>query len=400
MIEVQPLIRGALQVWIFNPRAGYAYKVDETHNLVVDAAKPLIADLLRGDVSASALRAMAFGRDNTAAAGGQTGLVDPFALVEIPPAGTDITGSFPKLRNIRSSNTVTIGVSCGPAADQFAVTTGLNTAGNPSTNQIKEYALVGGVVEIPAPSSAPACVGSTTGGSLTAGNYDVSFAWISANGETIESAAQTNVNVASGTTGKITVTIPIMPSGFTPRGGGKNDFAVYANTAGNPRRYIGGGAASASATTAYVMTTIPAVGTLTSIGASSDNPLVVTTASAHNLDAANLAEQGAAIYLSGNARVTTGLYHVHVLSSTTFRVLDDGLITNSGVSVKQRKPRLGNSTTAGGSWERRPWTTVASPTSLRPGVHTLGRILNRATFTAVTPSSTEYVYVEATLNFN
>lgn len=391
MIEVFPSIRGEVSVWIFHPQRGYAYHVVHEKNLIVDSAKPLVADLLRGDPSASALRAMAFGRDNTAAAGGQTKLVDEFCRVEIPPVGTDVTGSFPKLRNIRSSNVVTIGVSCGA---------GLNTAGNPSTNQFKEYGLCGGVIELTAPSSAPTCTPSTSGGSLATGNYDVSYAWISASGETVESPAQTNVNIASGSSGKITVTIPALPSGFLLRGGGKFDFAVYANTAGNARRYIGGGTASTSTTTAFDVTAIPAAGTLTSIGASSDNPLVVTTASTHNLDAANKDEGGAAIYLSGNARVPDGLYHIQVLSSTTFRVLDDGTVTNGGVTVKQRKPRLGTSTTNGGNWERRPWTTTTNPTALRPGTANLGRLLNRATFTAVTPGSGEYVYVEATLTFN
>lgn len=391
MIEVTPFLRGRLSAWVFDPVQGYARKVLEQDNLILDTAKPLMADLTREDPSASPLRAMAFGRDNTAASAGQTGLLDEFCRVALPPAGTDITGSFPKLRNIRSGNIVTIGVSCGP---------NLNTVGNPGTNIIKEYCLFGGVVEIPAPSAAPTCTPSTSGGSLATGNYDVSFAWISASGETVESTAQANVNIASGSTGKITVTIPILPSGFVLRGGGKKDFAVYANTAGNARRYIGGGTASVSATTAFDITAIPAVGTLTSIGATVDNPLLVTTASAHNLNAANLDEGGAAIYLSGNARVPDGLYHIAALSTTTFRVLDDGLVTNGAGSVKQRKPRLGNSTTAGGNWERRPWTTTTNPTSLRPGMHGSGRPINRAVLSsAITPLAAEYVYIEATLTF-
>ena len=162
-------------------------------NAVVSLAATQDADLLRGVLLSSPIRAMALGSDGTATSSGLTQLFAEVTRKAIPVAGVNQTYQ----KNLRSGVTVTLQQTFGPGL----------------TFTLREAALFADIVELSTPTVAPILTPSESGGLLTAGTYTVVYTWKNNNGETQASpSAQTAI---SGSTGKITVTVPALPAQAT-----------------------------------------------------------------------------------------------------------------------------------------------------------------------------------------
>lgn len=197
-IEVVPRITCAIRVALLDPD-GSEKIVSYRPELIVTSGKTLFGDLLREEPLTTALRAIAIGTSNSAPAIGQTILGAEWIRKAVPAAGTNNAGpGAAHAVNIRSGSQVTIGVSLGPGLDG---------------RTYNEIGFFGSIIELANPTTAPVCTPSTSGGTLAAGTYTVSYSWKNANGETQE-VVTTGV-VITGSTGSIAVTVPALPAGAT-----------------------------------------------------------------------------------------------------------------------------------------------------------------------------------------
>ncbi len=103
-------LRGGRVEWYF-----------ESANLVVDLAKPYLADLARSAAGSTPLAAVAIGSGATAPAAGDTQLQAEFARAVVPAAGTDTEHE----KNLRVGNLVTILQTFGPGVTGTAREAGL-----------------------------------------------------------------------------------------------------------------------------------------------------------------------------------------------------------------------------------------------------------------------------------
>lgn len=186
------LVKGSGTLWICDAR-GRCRRTMRRDNLIVNGSKFLVADLLRNHPLSSPLQAIAVGSNGAAASSGQTTLLAEVARKALPAADTDTTLA----KNLRSGTTIIIRQTFGPG---LAFT-------------LRESSLFGDIVALANPTVAPGLTASDTGGTLTAGTYTVVYTWKNNNGETQASpSAQATI---SSSTGKMTVTLPALPSGAT-----------------------------------------------------------------------------------------------------------------------------------------------------------------------------------------
>jgi hypothetical protein len=212
----------SLEAWLC--RDGTVLQYQKTHNLILDSAKGLLADLMRGHPLSSVLRAVAIGSDGTTPDIGDAGLLSEVTRLPLPVADIDTATE----RNV---------LVAGVTASIY------QTFGPGLVATIREVGLAGDIVEIADPTAAPVLAESASGGFLESGTYTVGYSWSNNNGETLLSP--TDSIVVTGPTGEITVTLPTLPSTAVTAN-------VYAALDPNPVLLSG-----SEAGTSYVFGTVP-----------------------------------------------------------------------------------------------------------------------------------------------
>ena len=214
------VVRGHMRVWVYEKGQMVSYRARD--NLIMTVAKDQMADLVRGRLLSSPLRAFAVGSNGTAAASNQTQLLAEVTRKAIPPADVNTE----QQKNIRSGTEVTIRQVFGP---------GLNFT-------LRELGFFGDIVELPNPTESPIITPSASGGTLATGVYEVAYTWANGNGET--QAGPSAFATVTGPTGSIAVVVPSLPAFATTT-------RIFAAPSGSPLL------SGTTTTTAYTITAFP-----------------------------------------------------------------------------------------------------------------------------------------------
>lgn len=203
-------IVGQFAYWVL--RSGRIVAHERKKNLVVDAARKIVAGLITSDENySSPIKALAIGSGTESPVRTQTKLVNEVFRRALPVYGTNSLGSanYVDTTNTNRYKAVfreTLQPHLPGGSYGGTLKDGVNTSGDIT---ISEAGLFGNLIELDDPTTETITVSNaTTGGSIADGDYEVKFAWTNLAGETALSTNSDSVNITSGTgTNKITVTI-------------------------------------------------------------------------------------------------------------------------------------------------------------------------------------------------
>ena len=209
-------INGQFAYWVI--RDGKVVSHERKKNLVVDAARKIVAGLVAGDTNQSSpIKVLAIGSGTTTPIRTQTKLVNEVFRRSLPIYGTNSVGSANYV-DTSSSNRYkaifreTLQPHLPNGGYGGTLKTGVNTTGDIT---ICEAGLFGNLVELEDPSVTETIALSTssTGGSIENGEYVVRFTYINLAGETTLSTNTVSTNIKN-STGTNTITITVNPENF------------------------------------------------------------------------------------------------------------------------------------------------------------------------------------------
>lgn len=202
-------IKGQFAYWLI--RDGKVIDHQRKKNLVVDSARMIVSGLVANDANFhSGIKAIAIGTGNTSPSHEQSTLVSEVFRRNLPAFGTDTSGSANYLTVSGGRYKATFRETLSPLdpTGDYGGTLkdGVNTS---SSIEIKEAGLFGNLIAMATPSISPTLTAASSGGSLEDTSYDVKFTWANLTGETaLTSGSAASHTFASGSTNKLTVTIP------------------------------------------------------------------------------------------------------------------------------------------------------------------------------------------------